>query len=227
MKKNILFLLSIVFFSLPAKSQPTHGVVFQLGLINNLYKSDVPNVQNTTTHFLPSYSFEYGKYGENLFWGGCGIGLSVRNIPFYKYTSGNVIGIRTPEFWFKVKTGFHIHNEFMTHLPFISLGIGKYAKAESYYKNQNGITYTNLGNYKNFNVQPFAPFMEAGTTLINSTFTENKRSIFVTFCFRYYPLPVFRTKTDIEYEPGEVVSIQYHLIEFTISAGIQKNLRKN
>jgi hypothetical protein len=69
--------------------------------------------------------------------------------------------------------------------------------------------------------------MEAGTTLINSTFTENKRSIFLTFSFRYYPLPVFKSKTDIEYEPGETVSIQYHLIEFNIIAGIQKNLRRN
>lgn len=226
MKTNII-LFHLILVSLFAQSQPTHGVTFQLGLINNMYKSDVPNIKSTTTHFLPSYAFEYGKYSENLFWGGCGIGLNVRNIPFYKYNNGNTIGIQTPEFWFKVKTGFHIHNEFMTHLPFISLGIGKYGQTETFYKNQNGVSYTNLGNYKNFNLQNVLPFMEAGTTLINSSFVENKRSIFVTFSFRYYPLPIFKTKTDIEYEPGEVVSIQYHLIEFNIIAGIQKNLRKN
>ncbi len=226
MKINII-LFHFILVSLFAQSQPTHGVTFQLGLINNMYKSDVPNIKGTTTHFLPSYAFEYGKYSENLFWGGCGIGLNVRNIPFYKYNNGNTIGVQTPEFWFKVKTGFHIHNEFMTHLPFISLGIGKYGQTETFYKNQNGVSYTNLGNYKNFNLQNVLPFMEAGTTLINSSFVESKRSIFVTFSFRYYPLPIFKTKTDIEYEPGEVVSIQYHLIEFNIIAGIQKNLRKN
>jgi hypothetical protein len=226
MKKYFLLYLILLHVGL-SHAQPTHGVTFQLGLINNMYKSDVPNVKNATTHFLPSYAFEYGKYSENLFWGGCGIGLSVRNIPFYKYNNGNVIGVQTPEFWFKVKTGFHIHNEFMTHLPFISLGIGKYGQTETYYKNQNGVSYNNLGGYKNFNLQNVLPFMEVGTTLINSSFTESKRSIFITFSFRYYPLPVFKTKTDIEYEIGEITSIQYHLIEFNIIAGIQKNLRKN
>lgn len=226
MKKYFLLYLILMHVGL-VHAQPTHGVTFQLGLINNMYKSDVPNVKNSTTHFLPSYAFEYGKYSENLFWGGCGIGLSVRNIPFYKYNNGNVIGVQTPEFWFKVKTGFHIHNEFMTHLPFISLGIGKYGQTETYYKNQNGVSYINLGGYKNFNLQNVLPFMELGTTLINSSFTESKRSIFITFSFRYYPLPVFKTKTDIEYEIGEITSIQYHLIECNIIAGIQKNLRKN
>lgn len=226
MKKYFLLYLILMHVGL-VHAQPTHGVTFQLGLINNMYKSDVPNVKNSTTHFLPSYAFEYGKYSENLFWGGCGIGLSVRNIPFYKYNNGNVIGVQTPEFWFKVKTGFHIHYEFMTHLPFISLGIGKYGQTETYYKNQNGVSYINLGGYKNFNLQNVLPFMELGTTLINSSFTESKRSIFITFSFRYYPLPVFKTKTDIEYEIGEITSIQYHLIEFNIIAGIQKNLRKN
>ncbi|MBK6331694.1 MAG: hypothetical protein IPF62_14800 [Bacteroidetes bacterium] len=227
MKQAILLILLSLFASFMTYAQPTHGVSFQLGLINNIYKSAVPNVKNTTTHFLPSYSFEYGKFSENLFWGGCGLGISVRNIPFYKYNNSNTIGVQAPEFWFKVKTGFHIHNEFMTHLPFISLGIGKYGQTETYYKNQNGISYNNIGNYKNFNLQTVLPFMELGTTLINSTFTESKRSIFLTFSCRYYPLPLFKTKTDIEYEIGEVVSIQYNLIEFNIIAGIQKNLRRN
>ncbi len=226
MKKTLL-LLGFVLIAFYAKSQPTHGVTFQLGLVNNVFKSEVPNVKNATTHFLPSYAFEYGKYSENLFWGGCGIGLNVRNIPFYKYANGNVIGVQTPEFWFKVKTGFHIHNEFMTHLPFISLGIGKYGQTESYYKNQNGVSYNNLGNYKNFNLQTVLPFMELGTTLINSSFVETKRSIFITFSARYYPLPIFKSKTEIEYELGENTFIQYRLIEFNIIAGIQKNLRKN
>jgi hypothetical protein len=227
MKTPAIILLLLMLFSAPVFCQPTHGVTFQLGLINNLYKSDVPNVKNNTTHFLPSYAFEYGKYSENLFWGGVGLGISIRNIPFYKYFNGNTIGVQTPEFWLKFKTGFHIHNDFMTHLPFIALGIGKYGQTEPFYKNQNGVSYTNVDNYKNFNLQTVLPFMEAGTTLINSTFTENKRSIFLTFSFRYYPLPVFKSKTDIEYEPGETVSIQYHLIEFNIIAGIQKNLRRN
>lgn len=227
MKIYITLISLIIIFSLNVKAQPTHGVTFQIGLINNLYKSAVTTVKNTTTHFLPSYAFEYGKYSENLFWGGCGIGISIRNIPFYKYTNGNTIGVQTPEFWLKFKTGLHIHNDFMTHLPFIALGIGKYGKTEPFYKNQNGISYNNVGNYDNFNLQNVMPFMEAGTTLINSTFTESKRSIFLTFSFRYYPLPVFKSKTDIEYEPGENISIQYNLFEFNIIAGIQKNLRRN
>ncbi len=225
--KSLGPLFGLLLFALYSKSQPTHGVTFQLGLVNNVFKSEVPNVKNATTHFLPSYAFEYGKYSENLFWGGCGIGLNVRNIPFYKYANGNVIGVQTPEFWFKAKTGFHIHNEFMTHLPFISLGIGKYGQTETYYKNQNGVSYNNLGNYTNFNLQSLLPFMELGTTLINSSFVENKRSIFITFSARYYPMSIFKSKTEIEYELGETVFIQYRLIEFNIIAGIQKNLRKN
>jgi hypothetical protein len=225
--KALVPLFGLFLLAFYAKSQPTHGVTFQLGLVNNVFKSEVPNVKNATTHFLPSYAFEYGKYSENLFWGGCGIGLNVRNIPFFKYANGNVIGVQTPEFWLKVKTGFHIHNEFMTHLPFISLGIGKYGQTETYYKNQNGVSYNNLGNYKNFNLQTVLPFMELGTTLINSSFVENKRSIFITFSARYYPMSIFKSKTEIEYEIGETVFIQYRLIEFNIIAGIQKNLRKN
>ena len=226
MKKNIVIFILFLCSKQLMFAQPTHGVAFQIGLINNLFKSDIPGVKNTSTHFLPSYSFEYGKYSDNLFWGGVGLGINVRNIPFYNYNNGNTIGVQTPELWFKVKTGFHIHNEFMTHLPFIALGIGKYMDTHQYYKVQNGVTYTNLGNYKNYNLQSYTPFLEAGTTLINSTFTENKRSLYITFSFRYYPLPVFKTNTLIEYSPGENVNIQYHLIEFYIIAGIQKNLRK-
>lgn len=225
--KKIFLVIFILIGNKLLYAQPTHGLTFQLGLVNSLYKSTIPNIKNVPTIFIPSFAFEYGKYSDNLFWGGAGIGMNIRNIPFYKYNDGNTIGVRTPEFWAKVKTGFHIHNEFMTHLPFIALGVGKYAKAEQRYKNQNGVTYTNLGHYKNFNLQSISPFLEIGTSLINSSFVENKRNIFLTFSFRYYPLNVFKSKTDIEYAPFEIISIQYQLIELNIIAGIQQNFRKN
>lgn len=227
MKLCFSFIVILLAASGGVCAQPTHGVVFQLGVVHSYYKSSVSGSRSNATVFLPTYSFEYGKYSDNLFWGGGGIGINVRNIPFYKYSSGNSIGIETPEFWAKVKTGLHIHNEFMTHLPFISLGVGKYGNAESYYKSQNGTTFQNLGDYSNFNLQSFSPFMELGTTLINSSFTENKRSIFMTFVFRYYPLPVFKSNTEIEYAFNESLFLQYRMIEFSIIAGLQKNIRKN
>lgn len=222
----LLFIFLSTIFCKKAKAQITHGVTFQIGLINSLYKSQLSDKQNNATLFLPTYSFEYGKYSDNLFWGGCGLGIHVRNIPFYKYSDGNVMGLQAPEIWFKVKTGLHLHREFLTHLPYISLGIGTYGAKEKYFKSQNGVSYNNVGNYKQFNLQRYLPFMEIGTTLINSTFTENKRNIYLTFNIRYYPLSIFKSPTDIEFYPDEIATIQYKLIEFTIIAGIQKNFHK-
>lgn len=227
MKKYFIHITLLFAWPFYSAAQVTHGVVFQLGVVNSLYKSEVSTTKHTGTYFLPTYSFEYGKYSDNLFWGGTGIGINVRNIPFYRYSSGNSIGIELPEFWFKVKAGLHIHNEFLTHLPFISLGIGKYGNAESYYKSQNGKVFENLGGYKNYNLQSFSPFMELGTTVINSSFTENKRNVFMSFIVRYYPLPVFKTNTEIEYAVGETIFLQYHLFEISVIAGIQKNIRRN
>ncbi|HMN33039.1 MAG: hypothetical protein IT215_00865 [Chitinophagaceae bacterium] len=224
--KGILILCFGFSCTLQLSAEVTHGVSFQVGLTNSLYKSTIKGVQNVPKIFMPSFALEYGRFSENLFWGGAAFGLQMRNIPFYKYTNGNTLSVGKSEYWLKVKTGLHIHNEFLTHLPFISLGAGIYGKSETRYKSQNGIPYNNLGNYKNFNLQNTAPFVELGTTMINSSFTENKRNIFITLSMRYYPLPVFKSNTDIEYAPYEVVTIQYQLFEFNIIAGIQQNLRR-
>ncbi len=208
-------------------SQVTHGLSFQIGLTNSLYKSTEKGILNVPKIFMPSFSLEYGRFSENLFWGGASIGMQMRNIPFYKYTNGNTLSVGKNEYWLKIKTGLHIHNEFLTHLPFIALGTGIYGASETRYKSQNGMTYNNLGNYKNFNLQKTSPFLEIGTTMINSSFTEVKRNVFITLSFRYYPLPVFKSKTDIEYAPFEVVSIQYQLFEFNIIAGLQQNFRRD
>ena len=42
MKQAILLILLSLFASFMTYAQPTHGVSFQLGLINNIYKSAVP-----------------------------------------------------------------------------------------------------------------------------------------------------------------------------------------
>ncbi len=61
-----------------AQYSRTRALSFQMGLNQTLYKSEMPESRNFSSHFLTSFAFDACTYGDNLFWGGVGVGLSPR-----------------------------------------------------------------------------------------------------------------------------------------------------
>lgn len=225
---QILFsFLLILFTCKTSRSQVTHGVSFQVGVTGTYYKSSVRDSKSYSTLFMPIMAFDYSKFNDNIFWGGVGYGLSPRMMPLYKYQDGTKIGIEYPEFWFRVRTGLKIQNEFLSHLPHIGLGIAINSEVSNYTNNgfQNGISYYDLGDSL-YNVAKYRPYIELANTMINSTFREAKRNMFITFGIRYYPLPVFTKKVDVTYDYNSFKQVQYNIMEVFISAGIQKNFQR-
>lgn len=224
MKK--IFLLFVIFVALNSQvnAQVTHALGFQLGVTNVYYKSTIPGSKSFVSIFMPTYSFDYAKYSDNLFWAGLGIGITTRNVAFYQFANYTKIGIEAGEPWIRVRTGLKFEKDFITHLPFIGLGVGKLIGARDYLK--NGGTTSSISTFSLKNVSKYSPFIELGSTLINTTFRENKRNVFFTFMIRYYPTPLFKDKIDVEYEPFEHINVQYQLIEFVITAGIQHHFQK-
>jgi hypothetical protein len=70
------------------------------------------------------------------------------------------------------------------------------------------------------------PFLELGNTVINTTFRENKRNVFISFLVRYYPVNTFKENVQFEYEPLAFTQVQYRMIEFVIAAGIQHQFHR-
>ncbi|MBL7767233.1 MAG: hypothetical protein JNJ58_14130 [Chitinophagaceae bacterium] len=226
MKKMIILTICLMIGTINVtRAQVTHGISFRVGINNSLYKTPLPNEKNFGSYFLPSFSIHYSKFSDNLFWGGVGLGVTPRLIPFYEYQTGQKIGASSPEFWLQVRTGFKIERSFSTHLPYLGLNISRFAAFESWTKNgQNTTIYTAPDSL--FKSQAFHPSLEIGTSLLNSTFREDKRNVFIHFAVRYYPMKMFKESIPIEYEPGNFVNIQYNLMEIIISAGIQRNVHR-
>lgn len=207
------------------QAQVTHGLGFQVGLTQVMYKSQLAGRPNFSSHFLPSFTFEYGKFSDNLFWGGLGVGVTPRIIPFYKYPNYTKIGIQGPEFQARVRAGFKIQRDFMTHLPYIGLGAGYFVYDSEF---SSGQGYSIGGNYNaTYSVRKPLPFIEIGNTLLNTTFRENKRSVFISFFVRYYLVDIFSQPISFEYDPFMSTSVQYRMIEFVLAGGLQRNWHKD
>jgi len=218
----LLFL--IVLFSLGANSQVTHSVSFTLGIANTWCKSEIQGSKNATVIFLPTTSIDYNKHNDNIFWGGAGVGFSFRRIPFYEYSNGQKTGIEMAEYWLRVRAGFKFEREFLTHLPYLGLGIGGHTNYNIYSKNGN--TSINYSSDTIFKSQPIHPFLELGNKLINSSFRQDSRNVSFTFALRYYPMPLFKSPVHYEYAYQQYKDIQYHMYEFLITAAFQLNVQK-
>jgi hypothetical protein len=226
--KRIVLISSILVGFLAQKTfgQVTHAVSFQLGLNQTLYWSQESTSKSYSSHFLPSFAIDYAKYSENVFWGGIGYGFSPRYVPFYKYNTNAKVGIRYPEFWFRVRTGLKLQGDFITHLPHLSLGIGINGGIEDFTDNgfNNTMTYSLQDSTRG--LKRYSPFAELSNTIINSTFREGKRNVFMTFGVRFYPIDMFDAAVNYEYDTGLFQPVQYRLIEIFLSAGLQRNFQR-
>ena len=220
---RILFFLLLLSSNVIA--QVTHSVSYSFGITNVLYKSDIKDNKSYASFFLPVSSLDYSKHNDNVFWGGAGVGFSIRQIPFFTYFDGQKTGIEAAEVWFRARAGLKFEGEFLSHLPYLGLGIATYADHNYYSKSNSTYSYLNNPDSLN-NVQKYQPFLELGTKLINTSFREDKRNVSFTFAVRYYPLPVFKSPQQFEYDYFKFTQIQYHLIEFMIVAAIQHNVQK-
>lgn len=227
MKKVLILVVAIqCIYGRQTSGQVTHALSFQLGLNQTAYWSQIKDSKSYTSHFLPSFGIDYAKYNHNVFWGGVGYGLSPRYVPFYKYNTNAKVGIRYPEFWFRVRTGLKIERDFITHLPHISLGMAVNGAIEEYTDNgfNNTMTYSMRDSI--VGLQRFRPFAEFSNTIINSTFRDGKRNVFMNFGIRYYPLNLFENPISYEIDFGQFQSVQYRILEVFISAGLQKNFQR-
>lgn len=207
-----------------ANSQVTHSVSFTLGISNTWCKSDIKGNKSFVATFLPTTSIDYSKHSDNVFWGGAGLGFSFRHIPFYVFDNGQKMGMEAAEFWLRVRAGLKIEREFLTHLPYLGLGIGTHTNYGLYSKDGNNTF--NYGNDTIFKTQPIHPFVEVGSKLINSSFREDTRNVSFSFALRYYPMPLFKSPVRFEYDFLQYKEIQYHLMEFIITAAFQLNVQK-
>lgn len=225
MSKCIAFICCI-FFTLKMQAQVTHALGLSVGITNAFYKSDISGVKDGYNVFLPTISADYSKHSDNLFWGGLSGGFSLRQVPIFTYENGQKTGIRVAELWMRARAGFKIERSFMTHLPYLGLGISKRVDYEYY--NKNGTTYSTYINSSDtmFKVQTIDPFIEIGNKLVNSSFRDDKRNVSFSFAVRYYPLSFFKNPLYVEYDYQEFITLQYHMIEFIITASLQHNIHK-
>ncbi|MBK7762482.1 MAG: hypothetical protein IPI46_03815 [Bacteroidetes bacterium] len=219
-----LFVILIMCSVSHSFAQSIQALSFRIGVHQTWFKPTEPGQKTFGSYFLPDFTFQYMRYSDNLFWGGIGLGVMPRNVPFYEYANGQKTGASSPEFTLRFSTGFRIERSFSTHLPYLGLGISKFGSFENWIKNGNvSTTYTPA--YKLIEMPQLHPSIEIGTSLINSTFRDDKRNVYMHFAIRYYPLKLFKETLLFEYEPFETVPLNYNLVEFIISAGLQKNFR--
>lgn len=219
------FFLVILFVFLMNKNlsaQGTTAVGMHLGLSVVDYKNVVPGGKTMYTVFLPHIHAEVKRSSENIFYGAFGIGYVPRRIAFYEFDNGEKLGVTTNELYSFVKTGFQARSNYLTHLPYVALGIGRFVGGKYMYGDGSRVSaldtvYSPKKNYQ------FKPYMEIGNTSINSTYTEDKRNIMLTFAFRYYPTNLF--KQNFIYTPNfnDIRQANFHMFEFIITMGIQQN----
>lgn len=222
MKKIVSILLFFV-CSLNFKShaQGTTAIGIHVGLSAVYYKTIIPNTQSQVTTFLPHFNAEVKRSGENVFYGSLGIGVVPRRIPFYTFDNGNKIGIEAAEGYAFVKTGIQARSSFLTHLPYLSLGISRLMDARSYYANSKVYSSIDTTDYNAY--FQFKPYIEIGNTLLNSTYVEDKRNILVTLSFRYYPTHVFRENFIYALDFNDIRKANYNLFDIILTMGIQHN----
>lgn len=68
MKKIGLLLGLLASLGTQAQYNITRALSFQMGLNQTLYKSEMPESRNFSSHFLPSFALDACTYGSNVFW---------------------------------------------------------------------------------------------------------------------------------------------------------------
>jgi hypothetical protein len=227
---NIKIIGILFLFYLPlgsAYSQVTHAFMANVGITNAYYRSEIPKSQSFGSFFLPVTGLDWAKHGQNTFWGGAGIGFHLRQIPFYLYSSGQKSGVNVGELWARARVGMQFEGSYLSHMPFVSLGISHYATQDYFTKyGVSGISYPMMNDSFRTKKQ-LLPFIEIGSKLINTDYREVKRSVSFTFLIRYYPIALFREPVSFEYDFGQTIQVQYKLIEFSIVAALQRNVHKD
>ena len=226
MRHFLILLMLCTACSVRLHAQVTHAASFQLGLTETVYWSQVKDSKTYASTFLPTFAFDYAKYSENFFWAGVGLGVQPRYMALFKYEDGTKIGINFPEAWLRVRAGLKLQGDFLSGLPYLSLGINTIGRVENY--TDNGFNNVTTYSSSDTSVQLFKyrPFAELGCTLINSTFRDGKRNVFVNFGVRYYPLEMFQRELPVEIDFGVFKNVQYKLIEVYLCAGIQRNFHR-
>lgn len=226
MKNILLTVLLCVCLMHSTRAQVTHAVSFQLGLTQTAYWSQVKESRTYGSTFLPTFAFDYAKYSDNFFWAGLGVGIQPRYMPLYKYEDGTKIGINFPESWVRLRAGLKLYGDFLTGLPYISLGLNTHGRVENYTDNGFNNVTTYSSSDTSVQLYTYRPFAELGCSLINSTFRDGKRNVFVNFGVRYYPLDMFQRQLPVEIDFGEFKQVQYKLFEVYLCAGIQRNFHR-
>lgn len=228
MKKIAAILAGILWtFNAHAQYDITRAISFQMGLNQTLYKSEMPESRNFSSHFLPSFAFDACTYGSNVFWGGLGVGLSPRYLPLHLYNNGVKLGARYTEYWVRFRAGFRVASDFTTHLPHISLGLAMNSSSYDaflYGGPSQGIFYNPADTA--MQIQRYRPFIEVANTIINTTFREDKRNVSIQIGIRYYPMSLFREPYILQYDPGQNKRIQYKMMEVFIAGSFQQNFHK-
>lgn len=227
MKKVCLLIGLCVSLASQAQYSLTRALSFQMGLNQTLYKSEMPESRNFSSHFLPSFALDACTYGDNLFWGGLCVGLSPRYLPLHLYNDGVKLGARYTEYWVRFRAGFRVASDFTTHLPHISLGLALNSSSYDaflYGGPSQGIFYNPADTA--MQIQRYRPFIEVANTIINTTFREDKRNVSIQIGIRYYPMSLFREPYVLQYDPGQNKRIQYQIAELFIAGSFQQNFHK-
>lgn len=206
---------------LQSKAQGTTAIGLHIGLSAAYYKSMVPAEKSQQTYFLPHTNIEIKRSGQNVFYGSFGLGIVPRRIAFYRYENGDKFGLEAPEAYAFVKTGLQARSTFLTHLPYIGLGISRLFNPNGYVDVNNATIGVDTANYSSY--LQFKPYLEIGNTMLNSTYTEDKRNVLLTLSFRYYPLSLFKSNINYALDFNDVHQCNYQLFEFIITMGIQQN----
>lgn len=222
---RIPFLVSLLFSLLPLNkllAQGTTAVGMHLGLSVVNYKNVVPGGESSYTVFLPHIHAEVKRSSENIFYGAWGIGYVPRRIAFHEFSTGEKLGLTTNELYSFVKTGFQARSNFLTHLPYVALGVGRFMGGKYMYGDGSKVSALDTV-YDPKKYYQFKPYVEVGNTSINSTYTEDRRNIMLTFAFRYYPTNLF--KQNFIYTPdfNDVRQANFNMFELMITMGIQQN----
>lgn len=215
-------ILTLLFTTNRVHAQGTTAVGLHLGLSVVDYKNVVPNGKTMYTVFLPHIHAEIKRSSENIFYGAFGIGYVPRRIAFYEFTNGEKLGVTTNELYTFVKTGFQARSNYLTHLPYVALGMGRFVGGKYMYGDGSRVSALDT-SYSPKQYYQFKPYFEVGNTSINSTYTEDRRNIMLTFAFRYYPTNLFKQNFIYHVDFNDIRQSNFHMFEFIITMGLQQN----
>lgn len=204
-------------------AQATTSFGMGVGISNVYYRNTEAPATSMGSYFLPTFQTELKKCGENFFYGSLIAGITPRIMAFHQYEDGSKMGVQAPELFAAVKVGIQAGQNYLTHQPYLALGVGKLFDANYYSGNQYGTV--GLGEFRKDYIK-FNPYLEIGNTFLNASYRTNRRSVFMTFGFRYYPTPWFRERVFVEYDFNTTKYLQFQVFELIMSAGLQRNYHR-